>query len=196
MVADIDAVVAAHPTIVQKVAIGKSYQGRTIWAVKISDNVAVDENEPEVLFDGLTHSDEHMGLEMTLQIMHWLADGYGHDTRITNIVNTREVWIILAVNPDGAEYDITGGRFHFWRKNRQPNAGHDGDRDRPQPQLRLSLGRRRADEHEPARDHLSRARPPSRRPRPATSATSSPAASSTAGSRSGRRSRSTRPAGS
>jgi hypothetical protein len=123
MVADINAVVAAHPTIVEKLAIGKSYQGRTIWAVKISDNVAVDENEPEVLFDGLTHSDEHMGLEMTLHIMHWLADGYGVNTRITNIVNSREVWIILAVNPDGAEYDISGGHFHFWRKNRQPNAG-------------------------------------------------------------------------
>ena len=123
MVADVNAVVAAHPAIARKIAIGKSYQGRTIWAVKISDNVAVDENEPEVLFDGLTHSDEHMGLEMTLRIMHWLVDGYGTNTRITNIVNSREVWIILAVNPDGAEYDIAGGRFHFWRKNRQPNAG-------------------------------------------------------------------------
>lgn len=122
MVADIDATVAAHPTIVRKLAIGTSYKGRTIWAVKISDNVATDENEPEVLFDGLTHSDEHMGLEMTLYIMHWLADGYGSNARITNIVDTREVWVILAVNPDGAEYDITGGRFHFWRKNRQPNA--------------------------------------------------------------------------
>ena len=38
---------------------------------------AVDEPEPEVLFDGLTHADEHMGLEMTLAILHWLADGYG-----------------------------------------------------------------------------------------------------------------------
>jgi len=123
MVADVNAVVAAHPTIIQKLAIGHSYQGRTIWAVKISDNVAVDENEPEVLFDGLTHSDEHMGLEMTLHIMHWLVDGYGTNTRITNIVNSREVWIILAVNPDGAEYDISGGHFHFWRKNRQPNSG-------------------------------------------------------------------------
>jgi carboxypeptidase T len=64
-----------------------------------------------------------MGLEMTLHIMHWLVDGYGKDTRITNIVNTREVWIVLAVNPDGAEYDISGGRFHFWRKNRQPTPG-------------------------------------------------------------------------
>jgi len=123
MSADVAATAAAHPSIVQRVAIGKSYQGRTIWAVKISDKVAVDENEPEVLFDGLTHSDEHMGLEMTLKIMHWLVDGYGRDARITRIVNSREVWIILAVNPDGAEYDIAGGRFHFWRKNRQPNKG-------------------------------------------------------------------------
>ena len=123
MVADVNAVVAAHPTIARKVAIGTSYQGRTIWAVKISDNVAVDENEPEVLFDGLTHADEHMGLEMTIKIMHWLTDGYGQYTRIRNIVNNREVWIILAVNPDGAEYDIANGKFHYWRKNRQPNAG-------------------------------------------------------------------------
>jgi carboxypeptidase T len=123
MVADVNATVAAHPAIIEKLAIGHSYQGRTIWAVKISDNVAVDENEPEVLFDGLTHSDEHMGLEMTLHIMHWLVDGYSQYTRIRNIVNTREVWIILAVNPDGAEYDISGGKFHFWRKNRQPNSG-------------------------------------------------------------------------
>ena len=123
MVADIDAVVAAHPDIVRKVAIGHSYEGRTIWAVKISDNVAVDEPEPEVLFDGLTHSDEHMGLEMTLKIMHWLVDGYGTSARIRSIVNYRETWIILAVNPDGAEYDIKFGKFHFWRKNRQPNPG-------------------------------------------------------------------------
>jgi len=128
MTADVLAVATAHPDIVRRVAIGTSYKGRTIWAVKISDNVGVDENEPEVLFDGLTHSDEHMGLEMTLRIMHWLVDGYGVNSRITSIVNTREVWIILAVNPDGAEYDIAGGKFHYWRKNRQPtpNTGYIG----------------------------------------------------------------------
>ena len=64
-----------------------------------------------------------MGLEMTLHILHWLADDYGKTTRITNIVNSREVWIIFAVNPDGATFDIKNGHFHFWRKNRQPNAG-------------------------------------------------------------------------
>ncbi len=123
MVADITAVQAAHPSIVRTFSIGKSYKGRTIWAAKVSDNVAVDEAEPEVMFDGLHHSDEHMSLEMTLRILHWLADGYGTDPRITDIVNTREAWIIFAVNPDGAEYDISAGRFHHWRKNRQPNAG-------------------------------------------------------------------------
>ena len=123
MVADVNALVAAYPTLVQKVSIGTTYQGRTIWAVKVSDNVAIDEAEPEVLFDGLTHGDEHMGLEMGLKILHWLADGYGHDARITSIVNRREIWVIPAVNPDGGEYDISGGRFRYWRKNRQPNAG-------------------------------------------------------------------------
>jgi carboxypeptidase T len=121
--ADIAATAAAHPNIVKVFSIGKSYQGRTMWAAKVSDNVAVDEAEPEVLFDGGTHSDEHMGVEMTLKIFHWLVDGYGSDPRITSIVNTREVWIVFIVNPDGVEYDISGGRFHFWRKNRQPTPG-------------------------------------------------------------------------
>ena len=121
--AEVAAVAAAHPDIVRRFSIGKSYQGRDLWAVKISDNVNVDEAEPEVMFDGTHHADEHMGTEMTLHIMHWLVDGYGHDARITNIVNTREIWIVFLVNPDGAEFDISGGRFHFWRKNRQPTPG-------------------------------------------------------------------------
>ena len=123
MVADIRAVAGAHPDIVKLSSIGKSYKGRDIWVAKVSDNVATDEAEPEVMFDGLHHSDEHMGLEMNLHILHWLAEGYGSDSRITNLVNTRETWIVFAVNPDGAEYDISGGRFHFWRKNRQPTPG-------------------------------------------------------------------------
>ena len=38
-------------------------------------------------------------------------------------MNTREIWIVFTVNPDGAEYDISGGTFHHWRKNRQPTPG-------------------------------------------------------------------------
>jgi len=118
--AEVAAVATAHPDIVSRFSIGKSYQGRDLWAVKISDNVNVDEAEPEVMFDGTHHADEHMATEMTLHILHWLVDGYGVDPRITSIVNTREIWIVFLVNPDGAEYDISGGKFHYWRKNRQP----------------------------------------------------------------------------
>ena len=117
------AVADAHPSIARRFSIGTSYQGRQIWAMKISDHVGTDQAEPEVLFDGGHHSDEHMGPEMVLRIMHWLVDGYGVDPRITNIVNTREIWLVFLVNPDGAEYDIWGGKFHFWRKNRQPTPG-------------------------------------------------------------------------
>ncbi|MEA2610916.1 MAG: carboxypeptidase [Chloroflexota bacterium] len=125
MVTEINAVAAAHPTIVAISSIGKSYQGRDLWMAKVSDNVAVDENEPEVMFDSLHHAREHLSLEQNLALLHWLTDGYGpgKDPRITNIVDTHEIWIIFAVNPDGAEYDLTGSPYRSWRKNRQPNAG-------------------------------------------------------------------------
>jgi hypothetical protein len=117
------AVAAAHPDIARRFSLGKSYQGREIWAMKISDNVATDEPEPEVLYEGGHHADEHMGVEMALKIMHWLVDGYGSESRITRIVDSREIWIVFLVNPDGAEHDIAAGKFHYWRKNRQPTPG-------------------------------------------------------------------------
>ena len=83
------AVETAHPDIAKRFSIGKSYQGREIWAMKISDNVATDESEPEVLYEGGHHADEHMGVEMALKIMRWLTDGYGTSDRITQIVNNR-----------------------------------------------------------------------------------------------------------
>jgi hypothetical protein len=128
MVAEIKAVEAAKPSIVDVFSIGKSYQGRDIWTAKISDNVATDEDEPEILFDALHHAREHLTLEQALYTLHLLADGYGSNSTVTNLVNSREVFIIFAVNPDGAEYDLTcTGSSHppycAWRKTRQPNPG-------------------------------------------------------------------------
>ncbi len=63
---------------------------------------------------------------MTLAIFHWLVDGYGRSPVPTRLVDSRETWIIFAVNPDGAEYDLTGSAsspFRGWRKNRQPTPG-------------------------------------------------------------------------
>ena len=121
---EIYAVADNHPLIVSApFTIGTSYEGRDLWAVKISDNVATDEDEPEVLFLGLHHAREHLTVEMTLYILHLLAESYGTDQTITDLVNTREVYILFNVNPDGGEYDIATGSYRSWRKNRQPNSG-------------------------------------------------------------------------
>lgn len=116
--------VAAHPDIITEVSMGKSYEGRDMVAVKISDNVGKDENEPEVLYDGLHHAREHLTVEETLSIMHLFVDSYGKNAKLTKLVNTREIWVIFVVNPDGGQYDIKGGFYHSWRKNRQPNPGY------------------------------------------------------------------------
>jgi hypothetical protein len=123
MTAEMLAKTTAHPTIASRFSLGKSYEGRDIWAAKVSDNVATDEAEPEVLFNCGQHAREHLTVEMCLYLLDELTGKYGSDTRITNIVNSREVWIVFNVNPDGSEYDIASGAYRMWRKNRQPNSG-------------------------------------------------------------------------
>lgn len=123
MNAEINQRIAQHPSIMSKRVIGKSHQGRDIIAVKVSDNVAKDENEPEVLFTHHQHAREHLTVEMALYLLRELGEDYGTDSRITNAVNGREIWIVPDVNPDGGEYDIATGSYRNWRKNRQPNTG-------------------------------------------------------------------------
>jgi len=127
MVAHIHDVAAAHPDIVKLFNLGSSYLGRTIWAAKVSDNVAIDETEPEVLFDGLHHAAEYMSAEMTIYILNLLTSNYGGTgalgQRVTSLVNSREIWIVFMVNPDGFQYSLTGNPYRPWRKNRQPTPG-------------------------------------------------------------------------
>ncbi|MEU3414353.1 M14 family metallopeptidase [Streptomyces sp. NPDC006658] len=121
--AEIDQRLAAYPGIMNKRVIGKSYQGRDIIAIKVSDNVAADEDEPEVLFTAHQHAREHLTVEMALYLLRELGAGYGTDSRITGLVDSREIWIVPDLNPDGGEYDIASGSYRSWRKNRQPNSG-------------------------------------------------------------------------
>lgn len=112
---------AAHPEIANLRTMGRSYEGRKMFVVKISDNVAVNEDEAEVYIDGGIHAHEHLSTEQSLALVEWLLDGYGSDARTTSIIDSTEIWIAPMVNPDGATHDFAGGVFHQWRKNRQPN---------------------------------------------------------------------------
>jgi hypothetical protein len=114
----VDSLLAAFPNIISKQIFGYSHLGRQLYAVKISDNVQIDENEPEVSFDGGHHGDEIMGAEINILLMRDLCIQYGSDPQITELVNTREIWIMPFVNPDG--------RMSVSRYN---NAGVDVNRD-------------------------------------------------------------------
>ncbi len=123
MNAAINTAVADHPNLVTKQVIGRSYENREILALKISDNPTVDEAEPEVLFTHHQHAREHLTVEMALYLLNELTDKYTTDSRVANVVNSREIWILPDLNPDGGEYDIRNGSYAGWRKNRQPNSG-------------------------------------------------------------------------
>ena len=121
LVAEIQAVEAAHPDIVSVFSIGESWRGRDIWAAKVSDNVATDEDEPEVLFDAAHHADEHLTVEQALYLFNTLVNNYGDGPKVTRLIDSREIWIVFMLNPDGAEFDIGGDPYRDWRKNRQPH---------------------------------------------------------------------------
>ncbi len=110
--------------ITKKDSIGRTIEGRTIFAVKISDNANTDEpSEPEVLYTALHHAREPQGMMTVIYYMWWLLENYGKDPEATYIVNNRQCWFIPVVNPDGYEYNRalrdTGGGM--WRKNRRVN---------------------------------------------------------------------------
>jgi carboxypeptidase T len=122
MTSSIQQIAAAHPDITRIYTTGLSLEGRPILAVKISDAPDVDDPaEPAVLFFALTHAREHLTVEMGLEVIRLFTEGYGLDPALTNLVNTREIWVLPNVNPDGGEYDIESGFYQWWRKNRRPN---------------------------------------------------------------------------
>ncbi len=121
-------------------SLGTTGEERNIWAIKISDNPAVEENdEPEVLYDGVHHAREIMTVEICLYFARYLCENYGTDPLSTFLVNNRQIWFVPIVNPDGFAYneetDPDGGGM--WRKNRRPGPGgcYGVDNNRNYPYL-------------------------------------------------------------
>lgn len=110
---------AAHPQIARIQSIGKSVQNRDLWAIKISDNAAQDEEEATVAFLGGHHAREWIAVDVPFYLAKYLLENYASDTRVRNLVDNAEIWIVPMVNPDGHQYSVTSDRL--WRKNRRNN---------------------------------------------------------------------------
>jgi hypothetical protein len=81
--------------------IGLSVDGRVIYAIKISDNPAVDEDKPKVFLTSTMHGNELCGFVMMMHLAEKLASGGSSDNLIAAINEGLEVWINPLSNPDG-----------------------------------------------------------------------------------------------
>ena len=117
------------PGILSVESIGKSHEGRDIWAVKISDNVDAEENEPVVFFNAMHHAREVMTTEIAIDIIDQLTSTYASNSRTQSWVNDNVIWIVPMVNPDGNNKVWTAN--NMWRKNTREGYGVDINRNYP-----------------------------------------------------------------
>ncbi|QUH00829.1 zinc carboxypeptidase [Saccharopolyspora erythraea] len=129
MNAELDKAVQDHGDIAVRSSVGKSHEGRDIPMLKISDNAAQDEDEPEVLFNCNQHAREHLTTEMCLRIVNRFTDGYASDPAVKEVVDNREIWVVPVTNPDGSIRDVESGQYQSWRKNTQEPNGTDTNRN-------------------------------------------------------------------
>jgi subtilisin-like proprotein convertase family protein len=113
---------AAHPAIARRVLLRDDLpEGHALWAMKISDQVEVDEDEPTFLMDGQMHAREVMTAEVMLDAIEQLTSRYATDPEVRRWVDGLEIWIVPQLNPDGAAYVFQADPW--WRKNRAPACG-------------------------------------------------------------------------
>lgn len=122
-----DSLVVTYPGLCDTLRIGTSRQARAIRAFRITDENQPAGSRPRVLYTSLTHAREPGGMQALIEFMKRLIEGYEVDPDLTYLVNSREIWFVPVVNPDGYEYNrqnwINTGSFGLWRKNLRDNNG-------------------------------------------------------------------------
>lgn len=121
---------ADHPAICKVITIATLPSGRKILALRISDNVNTEENEPEFLYTSSIHGDETTGYILMLHLADYLLTSYGTDARITNMVNNFDIVICPLANPDGT---YKGGDNTVFGATRSNANNVDLNRNYPDP---------------------------------------------------------------
>lgn len=125
-VAEFKELAASHPDLARYSKLGSSFEGRDIFALKISKNAAVDDaSKPDVLITGCHHAREWISVEPPVYIANQLLNGYATDDSIKYLIDHLQVWIVPIMNPDGLTYTQSSPNdqvdpVRLWRKNRRP----------------------------------------------------------------------------
>jgi hypothetical protein len=123
VVAELEAVAAAYPTITHLDTIGYTLEGRPMYAIKVSDDVETeDPTEPDVMFNGMIHAREPMGMEICLATMYYLLE-HQAEPGVAQYISGIETWFVPIINVDGYVFNESyhPGGGGMWRKNRRIN---------------------------------------------------------------------------
>lgn len=101
---------------------GESAKGNELFALRVSDNVHLDEKEPKLMITSATHGDELITVEVQLRLVKELLEGAKKDPRLQRMIDEHVIYFIPVVNPDG-----------FTRRSRYASGRVDPNRDYPWP---------------------------------------------------------------
>ena len=101
---------SAHPELARLHSLGESQSGTMeLWLVEITNReTGPPEEKPAAYFDGNQHDSEVLGGEVALHLVWWLLTRYGDDPQVTELLDTRTVYVLPLANPEGAEFFVTG----------------------------------------------------------------------------------------
>jgi hypothetical protein len=114
-----------YPDILDLYEVGKSFEGRPILQVTITNKeTGGAEDKPAAFFEGGRHSGEITSSESVLWLIQHLLERYGEDEAITDLIDTRAIYLKPQNNRDGSNLYL-----HTAQANRSTVRPHDSDRD-------------------------------------------------------------------
>ncbi|RFU86997.1 carboxypeptidase [Streptomyces triticagri] len=104
--------VAARPDLAGLESAGRSLEGRDIWLLTLTNSATGPaEDKPGFFVEAGIHAAEWTGSYAALHLVHRLLAGHGRDERVTRLLDTRAVYVVPRLNPDGTEHMMTEGRY-------------------------------------------------------------------------------------
>ncbi|XP_054461037.1 carboxypeptidase D [Anoplopoma fimbria] len=98
-----------YPHIANLSSIGQSGEGRELWVMRITQDPRGDApGKPRFKYIGNMHGDETVSRQVLVYLVEYLLVKYGEDPRITELVDTTDVYIMPSMNPDGFERSVEG----------------------------------------------------------------------------------------